>query len=74
MTVCPSDEKLADLLADTLSTAQRDTLARHVEGCASCQDKLARLTGTPDTESWRRAEQAAQESERSGRDGRRNST
>jgi serine/threonine protein kinase len=63
MTSCPSDEQFSDLLADALSTAERDTLARHVEGCASCQDELARLTGTPDTESWRRAEQPAKGSE-----------
>ena len=47
MTLCPSDEKLTGLLADALSTAERDALARHVEGCASCQEQLARLTGTP---------------------------
>ena len=56
MTLCPSDEKLTGLLADALSTAERDALARHVEGCASCQEQLARLTGTPDPETWRRAE------------------
>ena len=56
MTLCPSDEKLTGLLADALSTAERDALARHVEGCASCQEQLARLTGTPDSETWRRAE------------------
>src|SRR5438128_1654954 len=56
MTVCPSDEKLTGLLADALSAAEGDGLARHVEGCASCQEKLARLTGIPDTEMWRRAE------------------
>jgi serine/threonine protein kinase len=63
MTCCPSHEQFSDLLADALSTAERDTLARHVEGCASCQDKLARLTGIPEIESWRRAEQPAQGSE-----------
>jgi serine/threonine protein kinase len=56
MTVCPSDKKLAGLLADGLSTAERDALARHVEGCAACQEQLARLTGTPDREPWRRDE------------------
>ena len=56
MTLCPSDEKLTGLLADALSTAERDALARHVEGCASCQERLARLTETPDPETWRRAE------------------
>jgi serine/threonine protein kinase len=63
MTVCPSEEKLADLLEDDLSTAERDTLARHVEGCASCQEKLARLTATFDTEMWRRAKHLLQGSE-----------
>jgi serine/threonine protein kinase len=52
---CPSDETLTGLLADALTLAERDSLARHVEGCAPCQEKLARLTGTPDTERWRRA-------------------
>jgi eukaryotic-like serine/threonine-protein kinase len=56
VTVCPSEEKLTDLLADALSTAERDALARHAEGCAFCQEQLAHLTGTPDTEMWRRAE------------------
>ena len=56
MTLCPSDEKLAGLLADALSTAERDALAQHVEGCASCQEKLARLTETSDAETWQRAE------------------
>jgi serine/threonine protein kinase len=63
MTSCPSDEQFSDLLADALSTAERDTLARHVEGCASCQDELARLTRIPDVESWRLAEQPARGSE-----------
>jgi serine/threonine protein kinase len=57
MPFCPSDEQLSDLLADTLITTERDTLARHVEACVSCQDKLARLAGAVAPESWRRAEQ-----------------
>jgi serine/threonine protein kinase len=52
MPSCPSDESLTGLLADALTTAERDCLARHLEGCAPCQEKLARLTGTPDTEQW----------------------
>jgi serine/threonine protein kinase len=56
MIFCPFDEKLADLLADALSATERDALARHVEECTSCQEHLARLTGTPETEIWRRAE------------------
>src|SRR5215208_4440537 len=55
MALCPSDEELMGLLADALSTAERDALARHVEGCDSCQEQLARLTGTPDAETWRPA-------------------
>src|SRR5262245_64061606 len=54
MTSCPSDEELTSLLAAASSTAQRDALARHVEGCASCLGRLARLTETPDTQRWRR--------------------
>jgi serine/threonine protein kinase len=56
MTSCPSAEKLTRLLADALSAAERDALARHVDGCASCAEQLARLTGTPDTKVWRLAE------------------
>jgi eukaryotic-like serine/threonine-protein kinase len=60
---CPSDETLTGLLAETLTAAERDRLARHVEGCAPCQEKLARLTGTPEAERWRRAEYPPQDSE-----------
>src|SRR5262245_20805144 len=63
MPSCPSDETLTGLLADALTTAERDSLAQHVEGCAPCRDRLARLTGTPDTETWRRAEHPPQGSE-----------
>jgi serine/threonine protein kinase len=60
MPSCPSDETLTGLLAEALTTARRDRLARHVEECASCQEKLARLTATPDTDLWRRAEHPPQ--------------
>jgi eukaryotic-like serine/threonine-protein kinase len=63
MTVCPSDEQFSNLLADALSTAEWDALARHVEGCASCQDKLGRLAETPEIKTWRRAEQSTQGSD-----------
>ena len=43
MTPCPSDEKLAYLLADALTTVERDAVAEHVENCAACLDRLARL-------------------------------
>jgi WD40 repeat protein len=55
MTRCPSNEQLARLLAEQLSPPERDALARHVEACALCQEKLARLTGTSDTTTWQRA-------------------
>jgi eukaryotic-like serine/threonine-protein kinase len=56
MSSCPSRERLAGLLADELGTADRDAVARHVEGCLLCQDALARLTGIPEAEIWLRAE------------------
>jgi serine/threonine protein kinase len=56
LTPCPFNEQLTGLLTDRLGPAKRDTLARHVEGCSSCQDELARLTGLPDTEQWQRIE------------------
>ena len=63
MTLCPSDEKLARLLADALSTTERDALAQHVEACASCQGKLAHLTEISDAEMWQRAEHLPPRSE-----------
>lgn len=63
MPSCPSDETLTGLLAEALTTAERDSLARHVERCAHCQEKLARLTATPDTELWPRAGHLPQASE-----------
>lgn len=60
---CPSAEQLSDLLADSLTTTEWDILARHVEACANCQGRLARLSGTPVAESWLRAEQPAEDSE-----------
>jgi WD40 repeat protein/serine/threonine protein kinase len=54
MTPCPPDEQLTALLADGLTEAERDAVARHVEGCAACQGRLADLTGG-DAETWLRA-------------------
>src|SRR5262245_5488944 len=53
MTFCPSDEELTGLLADALSPPDRDALALHVEGCASCQGRLARLTAPCDAQTSR---------------------
>jgi eukaryotic-like serine/threonine-protein kinase len=63
MTQCPSDETLGQLLADALSTSERDALAQHVEGCASCQGMLAQLTGIANAELWQRTEHLASTSE-----------
>ena len=63
MTSCPTDEKLAGLLADSLGATERDALARHVEGCASCQDKLGKLTGGPQAGTWQRGRRPPQGSE-----------
>ncbi len=60
MTSCPTNEQLLGLLAEVLSMAERDTTARHIDGCAACQERLAGLTRTPDTEVWRRAVQPHQ--------------
>src|SRR3954470_6684537 len=54
MTPCPSDETFADLLADGLGKSDADALAEHVEKCALCQRKMARLTESSSDESWRR--------------------
>jgi serine/threonine protein kinase len=56
MAACPADEKLAELLEDALTPAERDEVARHVERCRHCQQVLARLAGSPDTEVWRQTE------------------
>jgi WD40 repeat protein/serine/threonine protein kinase len=50
MPLCPPNEQLTGLLEDRLSAAERDALARHIEGCIPCQEKLAGLTAAPDTE------------------------
>jgi serine/threonine protein kinase len=60
MSLCPSGEKLAEFLAEVLCNAERDAVARHVEGCVLCQEMLARLTAIPDAERWRRAEDTLQ--------------
>jgi serine/threonine protein kinase len=56
MTSCPCDETLKGILAGALSATSQDVVVQHVEDCDSCQERLARLTGIPDTEAWRRAE------------------
>jgi WD40 repeat protein/serine/threonine protein kinase len=63
MTPCPPDEKLAALLAGELSTAEGDAVARHVEGCAACQGKLARWTEPPEMEAWKHAAHPDSEAE-----------
>ncbi|HTM55455.1 MAG TPA: protein kinase [Pirellulales bacterium] len=55
MSACPSDETLAVLLADGLAAPDRDALAEHVEGCAVCQKKLARLSEVSADPAWQRS-------------------
>jgi serine/threonine protein kinase len=62
MTSCPSDRSLSNLLADTLDPQEQDVLARHVEGCAACQDRLACLAGEQATEVGRLAERRPESS------------
>ena len=40
---CPPQEQLERLLDDCLEAAEDSALARHVESCAECQDRLERL-------------------------------
>ncbi|MCI0351683.1 MAG: protein kinase [Acidobacteriales bacterium] len=54
MTNCPSEDMLADLLADALSTAEQDAVIQHVEECALCRQELARLTEISDAATWQR--------------------
>jgi serine/threonine protein kinase len=63
MIICPSNEKLTGLLAEALTAAGRNAVARHVERCASCQERLAGLTGAADPEVWPRAGPRARGSE-----------
>ncbi len=56
MTRCPSDETMTAMLDDALSASAQDAVAQHVESCAACQDRLARLTMVPDTDIWRQVE------------------
>ncbi len=53
MSACPSHDKLRDLLADGLTETESDSIAKHVERCSSCQQNLAGLAGSPDTDVWR---------------------
>src|SRR5262245_18130864 len=63
MSLCPPDARLTELLADALDAAARDLLLQHVEGCTACQDKLARMMGSPNTDTWRRSEHSPPGSE-----------
>ncbi|MCI0459204.1 MAG: protein kinase, partial [Gemmataceae bacterium] len=49
---CPPAEQLEQLLAARLGPVEQDALARHLEGCAACQDRLEDLTSDADPGSW----------------------
>jgi uncharacterized protein (TIGR03067 family) len=40
---CPEPDRLREVLAGTLPTAQSDAISRHVEGCEACQKALEEL-------------------------------
>ena len=42
---CPSGEQLREFLDERLEDALRDTIERHTESCAVCQQRLAELPG-----------------------------
>jgi hypothetical protein len=45
---CPSRDRLRQLLAEQLRDAERADVEAHIEGCAACQDSLARLSEEDD--------------------------
>jgi serine/threonine protein kinase len=53
MMPCPSAAQLAELLAATLPADDRNALEDHLAGCASCQEKLVRLTDDEEETRWR---------------------
>src|SRR4051812_10558773 len=63
MTSCPTDEILARLLDGALSEPEQEAVAEHVEQCASCLQKLDRMTDVPGNEAWQRVAQLPPNSE-----------
>ncbi|MCI0461058.1 MAG: serine/threonine-protein kinase [Gemmataceae bacterium] len=47
MSHCPSPEQLERLLAEQFSGPEYETVAAHIETCASCQEQLELLVGNP---------------------------
>jgi hypothetical protein len=47
---CPPSERLKDLLAERLTSAEHDRLAAHLEVCKACQQQVDRLSAVHD--SW----------------------
>ena len=44
---CPPTERLAGLLAEELTEADRASIEEHVESCSRCQQELQQLTRVP---------------------------
>src|SRR5262245_44433210 len=42
---CPSGEQLQGFLDEGLEDALRDSIEKHAENCAACQERLAELSG-----------------------------
>jgi WD40 repeat protein len=47
MNACPDQQRLEQLLEDSLDAVQREELSAHVAECAPCQEALERLTEAP---------------------------
>jgi hypothetical protein len=54
---CPSREQLQSFLDERLEDALRDSIERHAENCADCQNRLAELSGADFVSPGRRRNQ-----------------
>jgi WD40 repeat protein len=55
-TPCPDNQRLEDLLRESLPEGEQAALTDHVGHCTSCQGELDRLAGGPTAEALRQAE------------------
>jgi len=54
MSDCPSEERLPNLLVETMTDQEKAALEGHLASCARCQERLQQLTDDPIVEYWRR--------------------
>src|SRR5262245_30786865 len=55
-TPCPDNQRLEDLLRESLPEGEQAALADHIGDCAACQGALDRLASGPTIEALRQAE------------------